>query len=139
MEAVVRDVLDKVVPGDRQIKKGELYMSNEYKCPDCGRKVQPKLITDYTYVLACKGCHREYGLPWTTRHYDTSDPPTVLVGAEPWSDAPATELKQIVTGAPPELGLTGWALMGRVIPSLVVAAGSIVLLLHDLVHKPTLV
>ena len=127
-------------------------MKNEYECPECVKKpgcpknkVQPKLIDDeclgiHTYVLACRGCHREFGVPWTTRIHGISDLPTVLVGAEPWTDTePKHAPKPLLTGALPKTYPLGWALIGRAVPSVILAAGSIMLLLRELVQKPTMV
>ena len=65
-----------------------------YRCPYCGGKVVKALGEDepgcvHLVQWTCRGrnCYQTFGPPWAERLWQESDPPTLLVGMELWSEA----------------------------------------------------
>jgi hypothetical protein len=107
-----------------------------YCCPLCGSKIR-KIITDdadgnvHSYVWQCRGCWREFGPEWTEVPGQPYATATILVGLEPWT-APEAEVPPTISAVAARQH--NWIAALRAITALIIAAGSLMLVLSQLLE-----
>lgn len=113
-----------------------------YRCPTCGDQIR-KIITEdheghvHSYVWQCRGCWKEFGPEWTEVPNQTSETATILVGLEPWTTGTAQDsvLDMTLRTVAPQVQSNWRSISVRVIPAVLIAATSIVLVLDQLLQR----
>jgi len=117
-----------------------------YRCPNCGGKVEKALVEDdpgcvHLVQWTCRGvnCYKTFGPPWTERLWEESDPPTLLVGMEPWyKPGESAELVLALTQAmlnrkPTSSETLRWA--AEAVVALSIGGVVFVVMLHELLSQ----
>lgn len=111
---------------------------DEFECPQCGHRISKMITEDQpgnvrTYIWRCRGCGREFGPEWTVGPNGQTEPPTVLIGLNPWRQRTDTFGPLLLRPLTASISIR--AIVVRAAPAIVLAAGSIFLVLNALLDK----